>query len=338
MTNLPELPIRALLLSGASLLAACNSAPPVERAAVEVIAGNRETALVYLQPGQQYRDIAAALLNDPAAAWQLAELNSGRAARAGEVIAVPLQPVNPTSVYSDGYRTLPILCYHRFTARSRASHQLELTAAAFEQQLRYLVENQYQFLSFAEVADILRQGQPIPDRAVVLTIDDGYASVYDVAWPLLQKYQARATVFIYTDFIGAGAALNWSQLQTMAKSGLIEIQSHGKSHTSLSRLPQDESPDAYSMRLLAEVTGSREQFQRHLGVAPVHLSYPYGNSSETAVRTLQQAGYQLAATVTRGDNTTLSNPYLLHRTMIYDHHDMDDFAGFVQGFKRAPLH
>ncbi len=305
---------------------------------MEIVASNRDTALVYLQQGQEYRDIAAALLDDPTAAWQLAELNSGQPARAGNVIAVPLRPVNPTSVYSDGYRTLPILCYHRFTDQPRASHQLELTAAAFEQQLRYLVENQYQFLSFADVAGIVRQGQPIPDRAVVLTIDDGYASVYDVAWPLLQKYRARATLFIYTDFIGAGAALNWGQLQTMAGSGLIEVQSHGKSHTSLSRLPQDQSPDNYSARLLEEVNGPKAQFQRHLGAAPVYLSYPYGNSSETAAQILEQAGYQLAATVTRGDNTTLSDPYLLHRTMIYDHHDLDDFASFVQGFKRTPLH
>lgn len=334
MMSPPECWPRGLLLA-ISLLAACASNPdPAQRPAVEIVARDRNTALVHLRENQDYAAIAAAVLGSPAAAWQIAELNQGRPARPGDVIAVPLRPVNPTSVYSDGYRTLPILCYHRFTSGSRASHQLELTAAAFEQQLRYLVDNRYQFLSFADVAAILRQGQPIPERAVVLTIDDGYGSVYDIAWPLLQKYRARATLFIYTDFIGAGAALKWEQLQTMVASGLVEVQSHGKSHASLSRLPEDGTAQHYAARLQTEIKGPAALFRRHLGAAPTYLSYPYGNSSQAAAEALAREGYQLAATVTRGDNTPLSDPYLLHRTMIYDHHTLDDFAGFVRGFRR----
>lgn len=321
-------------------LAACSSAPVTEDdAGLEVIASNSDTALVRLERDLSWNQVAAAVLGKPLAGSQVRELNSDkRPPQAGDVLAVPLRPVNPTSVYPDGYRTLPILCYHQFTHDDRASHQLELAARDFERQLQYLAENGYQTLAMADIEAILARGEPIPDKAVALTIDDGYRSVYDVAWPLLQRYEARATLFIYPDFIGGGKALSWAQLREMTASGLIEVQSHGASHASLAPLPGDSSEEVYRARLRAELRGPKPLFQRHLATAPAYLSYPYGNSSETAAEELARAGYRLAATVTRGDNTVFNDPFLLHRTMIYDDHSLQDFRQFVTGFKRVPRH
>ncbi|MEQ9463028.1 MAG: polysaccharide deacetylase family protein [Haliea sp.] len=308
-----------------------------DSAGLAIIAANDDTALVRLERDLSWNDVAAAVLGSPLAGWQVRELNSERRPpQAGDVVAVPLRPVNPTSVYPDGYRTLPILCYHQFTHADRASHQLELSARDFEQQLQYLTDNDHQTLAMADVEAILARGEPIPDKAVALTIDDGYRSVYDVAWPLLQRYRARATLFIYPDFIGGGKALSWAQLREMAASGLVEVQSHGMSHASLTPLPGDNSEDAYRARLRAELSAPKPRFQHQLGKAPAYLSYPYGNSSETAIEELARAGYRLAATVTRGDNTVFTDPYLLHRTMIYDHHSLQDFRRFVTGFKQVP--
>tara|TARA_R110002110_G_scaffold26911_3_gene98510 strand:+ start:16669 stop:17685 length:1017 start_codon:yes stop_codon:yes gene_type:complete len=332
-------PSSALLgLVAALCLAACGTAPVTDDGSgVVLLDSNRDTALVRLERDLSWGEVAAAVLDNAGDGWQVRELNSGAMPRAGDVLAVPLRPVNPTSVYTNGYRTLPILCYHQFAPGDRASHQLELAATDFEQQLGYLADNGYQTLTMADIEAILARGEPVPDKAVVLTIDDGYHSVYDVAWPLLQRYQARATLFIYPDFIGGGKALSWAQLQEMAASGLVEIQSHGKSHASLSRLPEDQSEDAYRARLREEISDPKPLFQRQLGTAPVYLSYPYGNSSETAADELARAGFRLAATVTRGDNTVFTDPYLLHRTMIYDHHSLQDFKNFVAGFKKVPL-
>lgn len=70
----------------------------------------------------------------------------------------------------------------------------------------------------------------------------------------------------------------------------------------------------------------------NLGSAPDYLSYPYGNSSRIIAAMLKENGYGLAATVTRGSNGSFVDPFLLHRTMIYDGHSLSDFAGFVRGF------
>ena len=74
-----------------------------------------------------------------------------------------------------------------------------------------------------------------------------------------------------------------------------------------------------------------------MGETPIYHSYPFGNSSITASRVLAAQGYSLAATVTRGDNTVFSDPYLLHRTMVYDDHDIYEFARMVRTYHRKSL-
>lgn len=321
------------------VLGGCTSSShtTLSMADMNIVAKDQRFALVRLQPGQDLADLATVFLGDRQNAWQLSELNPGSSTKPGEIVAVPLVPVNPGSVYTDGYRTLPMLCYHQFTRNKNIEHRLELRAHDFEKQIRYLLDNHYQLLSFAEVGEIMAAGRAIPPKAVVITIDDGYGSVYDVAWPILKKYQAKATLFVYTDFIGAGKALTWSEMQEMAASGLIEIQSHGKSHSSLSKLPDDQSESSYVARLQRELAGSEAEFTKRMGSPPVFLSYPYGNSSVTAARLLKTGGYQLAATVTRGDNTSFSDPYLLHRSMIYGDKDLNHFVRGLRTFRRKPL-
>lgn len=321
-------------------LSACSgldSTNKLSMANMKVVSKDRNFALVKLHSGLTYEDIAEVFLGSRGQVWQIEEVNVPSRGKNGQIVAVPLTPQNTTSVYVDGYRTLPILCYHQFTAAAKASHQLELAARVFDEQLRYLLDNDYVFLSFAQVEKILAGNQPIPEKSVVITIDDGYRSVYDVAWPILKKYRIPATLFIYTDFIGAPAALTWAQVREMKGSGFIEIESHGKSHSSLSVLPEDTDETTYTARLQQEMSGSQKQFKKHLGDAPRFLSYPYGNSSVLASAAAADAGIALAATVTRGDNTTFSDPYLLHRAMIYDSHSMADFKKMLRGFRKRNL-
>ncbi|MFT4613509.1 MAG: peptidoglycan/xylan/chitin deacetylase (PgdA/CDA1 family) [Bacteroidia bacterium] len=332
--------LRALLVLALLILVVAACAPSPQRelsmAGMDIVAKDDRYALVRLGRQQTFEDLATVFLGHRAESWQIREVNADQGVRSGQIVAVPLQPVNPSSVYTDGYRTLPILCYHQFSV-GKASHQLELSAQEFEQQIKYLLDNEYYILSFAQVREIMLQGRPIPERAVVLTIDDGYRSVYDVAWPILKKHNVKATLFNYTDFIGAPAALTWAQIKEMSASGLIEIESHAKSHSSLSQQPSDISEAAYLARLREEIAGSNKAFRRHLGKAPSFLSYPYGNSSKQASDVARQEGMFLAATVTRGRNAVFADPYLLHRSMVYDRHDMADFEGMLQTFTAKQL-
>ncbi|MFT4768471.1 MAG: peptidoglycan/xylan/chitin deacetylase (PgdA/CDA1 family) [Glaciecola sp.] len=328
----------ALLLPALFAFEGCSTLPggAFNKSDFVTVAQSDEFYVLRMQQGQTPEDIADIFLGNRDAVWQLDEVNAQLQTAPGELIAVPKKPINPTGVYSNGYRTIPILCYHQFTAEQPPSQKLELRAADFEAQLRYLRDNDFQVLSFDELRDVMQFKRPMPAKGVVLTIDDGYASVYDVAWPLLKQYEMRATLFIYTDFIGAGAALNWDEIREMRDSGLIQVESHGKSHTSLAPISQDSDERSYRNRLAAELSASEASFMANLGAAPDYVSYPYGNSSRVIATMLKENGYSLAATVTRGNNGSFVDPFLLHRTMIYDGHTLSDFEGFLRNFSSRP--
>lgn len=313
------------------------------------IARDESFVIVRLGVGQSVEDIAQRYLGARNQAWQIYDLNgypsannSSHAGRnsdvtTGSLLAVPLKPVNPSGVFADGYRAIPILCYHQFSPGAKTSHQLAVAAQVFEEQLAYLAHNGFQVIPLAELDAILSRKLPVPKKTVVLTIDDGYRSIYTIAYPLLKKYNFPATIFLYTDFVGGAAALSWRQLQEMQNSGLIDVQSHTKTHTSLAVTANDANQTTYKARVLNEIQQAEQMLERHLGTKPRYLSYPYGDSSDYTVGVLKQSGYALAMTVERGPNPAFANPYLLRRTMVYNNHNLDDFKQFAHGYVTKSL-
>jgi len=100
-----------------------------------------------------------------------------------------------------------ILMYHRF---SRESNPYKISAGEFAAHLEYLSKHN-RVLSLSETVDCLKNEKPLPPNAAVITIDDGYADAYDVAFPLLKKYEMPATLFAVTDFVD-GKCWLWTDL------------------------------------------------------------------------------------------------------------------------------
>jgi hypothetical protein len=117
---------------------------------------------------------------------------------------------------------------------------------AFERKLRHLAENQYVTLSTTEYVDILEERRPAPERAVVLSFDDGRASVYSEGYPLLRKYGMKAVLFLVPGRVGrlgtAGseAFMTWDQVDELSKSGLFDIESHSLTHARVHTAPRIE--------------------------------------------------------------------------------------------------
>ena len=175
-------------------------------------------------------------------------------------------------------------------------------------------------------------------RSVVITIDDGFRSAYDIAYPILKTYGFRATFFIYSDFVGGGRALTWTQINELHGSGIIDIQSHSKTHTSFSLVPgeTDKSP-AYVARLTAEIDRPQALFQTQLNERVRVFAYPYGDSSRLAVQMLRDRGYGLGVTVTRGGNASFSDPLMLKRDMVYGNATMADFQKILRVYSSVNL-
>ncbi|MGY4828961.1 polysaccharide deacetylase family protein [Sphaerotilaceae bacterium SBD11-9] len=323
-------------MSAVALLCACSSTPtspnaapaPVPATSNEGVIARNDRWLIYMPQAQDSTaSIAARFLGSSQRDWEIAEANDGAKLRTGYPVIVPLKPANPTGVKHDRYQTIPILCYHRV---GNSTSKMTVSSAAFAEQLEWLVKNDYRVLRLQDVAAFIDGKQAVPARSVVLTFDDGYESYYRYAYPLLKKHGMPATVFLYSDFVGAADALTWAQMQEMTASGLIDIQAHSKTHANLINRLRDEADAAYRQRIDLEVRAPRELIERRLKQPVKDFAYPYGDANEIVLDALSRSGYRLGVTVNPGGTPFFGQPFMLRRTMIYGNHDLDAFKARLQ--------
>lgn len=314
------------------LVAGC--ATPVSRSTVV----GRSDDFLLVRPGASdtYESLAQDFLSNANLAPVLADANASETLNPARVVVVPLRPLSPSGVNADGYQAVPILAYHQFTRKKPAS-LMEVSDTSFQQQMDYLQSAGYRVITLGELAGFLRMERPIPQRAVVITIDDGYRSVYDVAYPILKAHGFRATLYVYTDFVGARLGLTWDQIKEMDASGVIDVQSHSKSHGSMSRSPNDISPNAYATRVAREITVPEGLLRDRLGKTIDQFAYPYGDSSAVVVSALNQRHYGTAVTVWRGANPSFTNPMMLRRDMVYSDYSLDAFKKLLKVYQPADL-
>ncbi len=319
-----------------AILVGCVQAPPretpppppfvapvvVPREEGPVLARDAEFAVVVVQPGEDLAQLAQRWLGDRSRRAAIAEFNQVDEAKAGQSVAIPLKNRNPFGVGLAGAPAITILSYHRFGPRANT---LTVTPAAFEAQLAYLAGNGYTVVPIARLPAYLEGREPIPRKAIVITIDDGYRSTFDVAYPILRKHRFPATVFLYTDFVGAPDALTWPQMKEMAASGLVDMQPHSKTHSNLTLRPATEKDASYRERVRREVEAPVDLIRSQLSTTSVAYAFPYGDVNDVVVGELRAKGVKLGVTVTPGGNAFFAPPYMLRRTMIFGGDDLEAF-------------
>ena len=289
----------------------------------QVIARNERLLVYRPEAGDTSGGVAARFLGKADLAWMVVDANRGAPLQAERPLLVPLRPLNTLGVQADRVQLVPILCYHRLGA---GSSKMVVSPANFEAQMAWLVRNDYRVVRLGDLASFLSGEQALPQRAVVVTFDDGYESVHRHAFPVLKKYGLPATAFVYTDFLGGGDALTWAQLQEMRASGLVDVQSHSKSHRNLTERRPGETDERYRVNIDAEMRVPRETLERRLPPLKVrHLAYPFGDANDIVLDSASRNGFELAATVVPGGNPFYAQPLLLRRTMIFGDMSLEVF-------------
>lgn len=299
-----------------------------------VVAKSDDFLVVSAGSGDDLSSLARAFLGDETKGWLIAEFNGVTRVKAGQELVIPLRQTNRAAIHRNGFVKVPILTYHHFTPPGQRCSQVAVSAEAFDAQLAYLKAKGFRVITFKELAAFLEGEAPVPRKSVILTIDDGFRSAYEIAFPLLKKYGFPATVFLYSDFIGAPAGLTWDQMKEMVASGLIDIQPHSKTHSDLTKFEAGESKAAYRERIAREVSYSAEVIERRLGLEAHTFSYPYGAENDEVVEIVEQAGFKFAVTVTRGGNPAFSHPLVLRRSQIYCRDGLDAFARRLDTFEQ----
>jgi peptidoglycan/xylan/chitin deacetylase (PgdA/CDA1 family)/glycosyltransferase involved in cell wall biosynthesis len=223
----------------------------------------------------------------------------------------------------------PILMYHAFSKPGEPPSRYVLPKHRFAQQMAWLKLLGYHVISLEEYLRYRRDGGLIPIRSVVVTVDDGYADTYSVAYPILQRYGFPATIFLVSGYVGEAnhwdepgllrgrRLMSWIEVREMLRGGM-NFGAHTRTHPMLTAV----SPD----RARAEIAGSRAELEQEIGQPILLFSYPHGEYDATTRAIVENAGYSGACSVHTGMNTLATPEFELRRTEVYGTDSLLRFA------------
>src|SRR5579863_3218843 len=228
------------------------------------------------------------------------------------------------------WRRVPALLYHDVVADGADAlpGALSIRCDAFARQIRWLKRRGYQGITPSQWRDWCVSEKPLPAKPVIITFDDGYASLAVNAFPILRSCQFPATVFVVTREIGGSnrwdhaqqfpvrALLSADEIRQSRMEG-IEFAPHSQTHAHLTACPPEQ--------VRAEICGSATDLMAVTGVSASSFAYPYGEY-DASVREATTACFEQAFSCAEGLNDLGTDPFSLRRTMVQPR---DSLLGFI---------
>lgn len=263
------------------------------------------------------------------------------------LIALTAILLGTTAQAADNTPVATILCYHevddapthttvprRGAVESGKSEQLRYTATRgnFRAQLDYLTANDYTVIPLSDLVDHLAgRKASLPPRAVVVTVDDGWACAYSDILPEMQKRGMPFTLFAYPKIVGRGShAVTWQQLEKMAHTKGVEIGSHSFTHPFLT-IKNNKTVQAaeYDAFLKHELLDSKTRLQQATGEPVRYLCYPFGDYDASVAKAATAFGYEAAVTTERGPITRSTPLMQLKRYLVHNDTTLEVFKTFL---------
>ena len=222
---------------------------------------------------------------------------------------------------------VPILMYHGFVDDGGSGSLV--SAEVFKSHIKALEEAGFATISFDDLYAFVTQGATLPAKPVIITMDDGYMSVYDIAFPILREHGMKATAFVIGAFYGESVYKGADYLpvepyfgdveaQEMVSSGVFSIQSH--SYDMHQYIPYEvesprvgilrrdgESHDEYVDAFVNDYSLSATLIENAVGARPFVYSYPYGRSTRLAGRLLEDMGIAITVTIAGYTSSVIRN-------------------------------
>jgi peptidoglycan/xylan/chitin deacetylase (PgdA/CDA1 family) len=197
--------------------------------------------------------------------------------------------------------TLAVLAYHKVGPPGPEAWETwyYVPEQVFADQIATLSACGWEVVDVGELRAALAGSSRLPERAALVTFDDGYRCVHEYALPVLQRHACPALLFVPTDFVGrtnefdsdiepSEPMCSWDELGELSRSG-VAVQSHSKTHRAFSEISPAERR--------REVADSKAALEAGLGGSVDVFAYPYGDDADGAgdVRAaLAESGYRAA--------------------------------------------
>jgi peptidoglycan/xylan/chitin deacetylase (PgdA/CDA1 family) len=218
-----------------------------------------------------------------------------------------------------------VLMYHMVKAHipgDRKRNKWRVKPEDFEKQMAWFAANGWHSYTISEMVE----AENLPPKSFCITFDDGYADNFTHAFPVLQRYGFKATIYLVPGYTHNrwenfeedtyDALLTAQQIEAMQSSGLIEFGSHTLNHKNLLTLSQEEAQ--------REITESKQKVESITHEVCKAFAYPYGKYDQKSVKWVEEAGYENATVVKRG-TFEVQKPYEIRRIGILGTESFFDF-------------
>lgn len=185
---------------------------------------------------------------------------------------------------------LVILQYHHIDTQTPAA--TSTAPDTFAQHLKLIKQEGFEVITLEQVASLIRDNQPLPDKTVLISFDDSYSSIFNTAFPLLKQYNYPFVVFANTAPVQAKQKgfMTWEQLKVLTEHG-GSIANHTASHTHMVRKKQGETLAQWRERITQDIQQANQLIKKHTGQNHRVLAYPYGEFNPEIQLLLEDMDY-----------------------------------------------
>jgi peptidoglycan/xylan/chitin deacetylase (PgdA/CDA1 family) len=243
----------------------------------------------------------------------------------GQDVPVPAAPLAPPvedpAVPDDGIR-VSVLGYHEFS-EDKPETAMRISTSKFRKQMETIRQLGITVISMEEFIAWKNGGAKIPEKSILLTLDDGWKSVYTDAFPILKEFNYPFTVYLYKNYVdGGGRALTIPMIKEMIAAG-VTIGSHSVSHPYPIAFKKERKrgEDAYDLFLRKEMGESKRFLESKFKIKAPTYSYPGGYFTTEMLAIGKEFGYTHCFTVQPGKVKISTPPELLSRYMILGNYD-----------------
>jgi biofilm PGA synthesis lipoprotein PgaB len=249
---------------------------------------------------------------------------------------------------------LTVLNYHDVVPNP-GKDAYAVSRSVFVAQMDYLAANGYQVIGMEGLVKIVRGEQTMPDKAVMLTFDDGLISYYEFVVPLLKIYGYPSVAGVVTSWLDGkdqpkeyqGRLMSWSQLREVSKSPLVEVVSHTHDlHRGIPSNPQGnvaaasvtrqylpffkryETEPEFQQRVAIDLKNSVTRIKQELGYAPRGIVWPYGLYDQVLIGEASKLGMIYHFTLDEGPTLLTSLPKI-NRILMFNYTNIKDFVAEI---------
>lgn len=220
---------------------------------------------------------------------------------------------------------VPILMYHHLTEEADDESRDEIKPESFEAHMSWLKENGYTAVFLDEMIDFVNGEGELPEKPVCITFDDGYLSNYEPAFPIIKKYDMKATVFAIGFSVGAEKYketdfditphFDFAQAKEMVDSGYISVQTHAydmhswepfeeeeKFRSNMGR-QESENENDYIEAIRDDIRRAKEELEVATGEEIYALAYPYGVYDSLSEVIVAEEGIATTLSIRSGTQT-----------------------------------